>query len=98
MSSISICVKWSGKEYEVSELAPTDTVETLKVSQQHYKPRIIWTNNFKMIFKVKIMEKTGGRPERQKLLNLKVNYHPEHFMKKECLMLQWSGEGESCHG
>jgi len=51
MSSITICVKWSGKEYEVSELASTDTVETLKV---------------------KIMEKTGVRPERQKLLNLKV--------------------------
>ena len=31
MSSISICVKWSGKEYEVSELATSDTVETLKV-------------------------------------------------------------------
>ena len=31
MSSISICVKWSGKEYEVSELATSDTVEILKV-------------------------------------------------------------------
>ena len=29
--SITICVKWSGKEYEVTELAATDTVETLKV-------------------------------------------------------------------
>ena len=38
MSSISICVKWSGKEYEVSELAATDTVETLKV-RQHNKSK-----------------------------------------------------------
>jgi len=49
--TIVICVKWSGKEYEVGDLATTDTVQTLKV---------------------KIMEKTGVRPERQKLLNLKV--------------------------
>lgn len=47
---MTICVKWSGKEYEVLA-EPSDTVEKLKV---------------------KIMEKTGVRPERQKLLNLKV--------------------------
>jgi len=47
----SVIVKWSGKEYEVSDLETTDTVLNLKV---------------------KIMEKTGVRPERQKLLNLKV--------------------------
>merc|ERR1719365_200414 len=47
----NIVVKWSGKEYEISDLQSKDTVQTLKV---------------------KIMEKTGVRPERQKLLNLKV--------------------------
>jgi len=51
MAGLVICVKWSGKEYEVAGLEATDTVEGLKV---------------------KIMEKTGVRPERQKLLNLKV--------------------------
>ena len=33
--SITICVKWSGKEYEVTELAATDTVETLKVGWKY---------------------------------------------------------------
>lgn len=51
MSCPSLLVKWSGKEYEIVDLQPSDTVEILKV---------------------KIMEKTGVRPERQKLLNLKV--------------------------
>ena len=72
MAVLSICVKWSGKEYEV-ELSPTDTVQTLKVrdfsgcqdqSDDH--------DDQDYIFKVRIMEKTGVRPERQKLLNLKV--------------------------
>ena len=36
--SITICVKWSAKEYEVTELAATDTVETLKVG---------WKNEWK---------------------------------------------------
>ena len=38
MAVLSICVKWSGKEYEVSELDPTDTVQTLKVNKkEEYK-------------------------------------------------------------
>ena len=50
------------------------------------------------VFKVKIMEKTGVRPERQKLLNLKVNYHPLWWVDWiASLMLQWSGERESCN-
>ena len=31
MAGLVICVKWSGKEYEVAGLEATDTVEGLKV-------------------------------------------------------------------
>ena len=49
--SISIVVKWAGKEYNVENIDPGESVMDLKV---------------------KIMNQTGVRPERQKLLNLKV--------------------------
>lgn len=49
--SISVVVKWAGKEYNVENIDPGESVMDLKV---------------------KIMNQTGVRPERQKLLNLKV--------------------------
>ena len=49
--SISVVVKWTGKEYNVENIDPGESVMDLKV---------------------KIMNQTGVRPERQKLLNLKV--------------------------
>ena len=49
--SISVVVKWAGKEYNVENIDPAESVMDLKV---------------------KIMNQTGVRPERQKLLNLKV--------------------------
>ena len=49
--SISVVVKWAGKEYSVENIDPGESVMDLKV---------------------KIMNQTGVRPERQKLLNLKV--------------------------
>ena len=49
--SISVVVKWAGKEYCVENIDPEESVMDLKV---------------------KIMNQTGVRPERQKLLNLKV--------------------------
>jgi len=48
--SLSLIVKWSGKEYAIDNM---DTGETV------------------MDLKVRIMNQTGVRPERQKLLNLK---------------------------
>ena len=48
--SISVVVKWAGKEYNVENIDPGESVMDLKV---------------------KIMNQTGVRPERQKLLNLK---------------------------
>lgn len=48
--SLSLIVKWSGKEYTIDNM---DTGETV------------------MDLKVRIMNQTGVRPERQKLLNLK---------------------------
>jgi len=45
-----VIVKWSGKEFNIENIDPLETVMELKV---------------------KIMEQTGVRPERQKLLNLK---------------------------
>ena len=64
--ALTICVKWSGKEYEVLA-EPSDTVEKLKVNDRGPSP------SSHTHPQVKIMEKTGVRPERQKLLNLKVN-------------------------
>ena len=49
--SLSMVVKWAGKEYSMENIDPEDTVLDLKV---------------------KIQTQTGVRPERQKLLNLKV--------------------------
>ena len=49
--SVSMTVKWAGKEYSVENIDPEDTVLDLKVN---------------------IQRQTGVRPERQKLLNLKV--------------------------
>merc|ERR1712218_41302 len=49
--SISMVVKWAGKEYSMENIDPEATVLDLKV---------------------KIQSQTGVRPERQKLLNLKV--------------------------
>ena len=48
--ALKVLVKWSGKEFNIENIDPLDTVMELKV---------------------KIMEQTGVRPERQKLLNLK---------------------------
>lgn len=48
--SVSIIVKWAGKEYNLENIDPDESVLGLKV---------------------KIMDQTGVRPERQKLLNLK---------------------------
>lgn len=48
--SLKVIVKWSGKEFNIENIDPLETVMELKV---------------------KIMEQTGVRPERQKLLNLK---------------------------
>jgi len=48
--TVSIIVKWAGKEYSIEDIDSVDTVMDLKV---------------------KIMAKTGVKPERQKLLNLK---------------------------
>ena len=48
--SLKLIVKWSGKEFNIENIDPLETVMELKV---------------------KIMEQTGVRPERQKLLNLK---------------------------
>ena len=49
--SLSMVVKWAGKEYSMENIDPENTVLDLKV---------------------KIQSQTGVRPERQKLLNLKV--------------------------
>ncbi|XP_023323187.1 ubiquitin-like domain-containing CTD phosphatase 1 [Eurytemora carolleeae] len=49
--SMNVHVKWAGKEYEITDVDPSQDVLALKV---------------------KIMNKTGVRPERQKLLNLKI--------------------------
>ena len=49
--SVSITVRWAGKEYSMENIGPEDTVWDLKVN---------------------IQRQTGVRPERQKLLNLKV--------------------------
>ena len=49
--SVSMTVKWAGKEYSMENIGPEDTVWDLKVN---------------------IQRQTGVRPERQKLLNLKV--------------------------
>lgn len=46
-----VVVKWSGKEYEISDILESDTVFDLKE---------------------RIHKETGVRPERQKLLNLKL--------------------------
>ena len=49
--SISMVVKWAGKEYSMENIDPEATVLDLKL---------------------KIQGQTGVRPDRQKLLNLKV--------------------------
>ena len=49
--SVSMVLKWAGKEYSMENIDPEETVLDLKV---------------------KIQSQTGVRPERQKLLNLKV--------------------------
>ena len=49
--SISMVVKWAGKEYSMENIEPEATVLDLKL---------------------KIQGQTGVRPDRQKLLNLKV--------------------------
>ena len=49
--SVSMVVKWAGKEYSMENIDPEDTVLDLKL---------------------KIQTQTGVRPDRQKLLNLKV--------------------------
>ena len=49
--SVSLVVKWAGKEYSLHHIDPAHTVLDLKVMIQTH---------------------TGVRPDRQKLLNLKV--------------------------
>lgn len=50
-NELHIVIKWSGKEYNISNLSESDTVQSLKNA---------------------IHKETGVRPERQKLLNLKL--------------------------
>ncbi|XP_063237171.1 ubiquitin-like domain-containing CTD phosphatase 1 [Bacillus rossius redtenbacheri] len=54
-NAVEVVVKWSGKEYKISNLSESDSVYSLK----------------KLIHK-----ETGVRPERQKLLNLKLKGKP----------------------
>lgn len=51
MAGFEVCIKWGGKEYNVTGLLDTQTVLDLKTA---------------------IQTETGVRPDRQKLLGLKV--------------------------